>query len=75
MAKKIKRLKKSRKNAHIYFALLIGIAVVSFWRGAWGLMDLYLFPDNPSLSFVVSLVVGLSILISTHYLIRELIGD
>jgi hypothetical protein len=74
--KNIKRKNnKNHKNTHLYSALLIGIAVVSFWRGAWGLMDLYLFPDNPPLSFIVSLVIGLTILISTHYLIKELTGD
>lgn len=70
-----KKLKKRNKNKRLYFALLIGLAVVSFWRGAWGLMDLYLIPDNPTLSFSISLIVGLLILSVTHYLIKELLGE
>jgi len=76
MVKKIKKAThKNRKKSPLYFALLIGIAVVSFWRGVWGLMDLYLFPENQTISFIISLFIGLSILISTHYLIQELTGD
>ena len=40
-------------------AILVGAAIVMFWRGTWGLLDLYLFPDNQELSFVVSLLSGL----------------
>ena len=48
--------------------LLIAIAVVLFWRGAWGLMDLYVFPENTLLSYITSLVLGLVILFTTHKL-------
>jgi len=64
--KEIKRYKK------IFYALLIGIAVVSFWRGVWGLSDIYLFPSNQILSLSSSVVIGLLILFSTHKIIREL---
>lgn len=37
-----------------------------FWRGAWGLMDLYLFPDDPAMSFVASLLLGLIIIFFTN---------
>jgi len=53
-------------------AIGIGIAVVSFWRGAWGLMDIYLFPENPTLSFSASFIIGFVILYITHYIVREL---
>ncbi|HEY9847516.1 MAG TPA: hypothetical protein V6D03_15140 [Candidatus Caenarcaniphilales bacterium] len=29
------------------------------WRGIWGLFDVYLFPENPSLSYLLSLGLGL----------------
>jgi len=56
----------------ILYAILIAFAVVSFWRGVWGLMDIYLFPSNPTLSLFSSLFIGLVILAFTHHLIKEL---
>jgi len=53
-------------------ALLVATGVVLFWRGAWGLMDLYLFPNNLPLSFVSSLLLGILVLKLTHHLIDEL---
>ncbi|MBN1275410.1 hypothetical protein JXA12_03900 [Candidatus Woesearchaeota archaeon] len=64
---------KLLKPAHkMFFSLLIGVAVVAFWRGAWGLMDLYVLPGNPSASFLLSMVAGLAILAITHYWSKEL---
>ena len=68
----INRIKKMRPMKQILFAILIAFAVVSFWRGVWGLMDEYLFPNNYILSLWVSLVIGLIILLLTHYATREL---
>jgi predicted RND superfamily exporter protein len=56
-------------------ALVIGIAVVFFWRGAWGIMDLYLLPNNLTHSYIASLVLGVIILYSSHYLVKELLGE
>ncbi|MBU1198830.1 MAG: hypothetical protein KKF46_02020 [Nanoarchaeota archaeon] len=55
------------------FAVVIAFAVIAFWRGIWGLMDLYLIPNNPSLSYLLSIIIGLVILIGTHYTVKELI--
>ena len=56
----------------VVFALLIGFAVVSFWRGVWGLLDIYLLPTNMELSLWISLLMGIVILIWTHYAVKEL---
>jgi len=69
MYKKFKRMSKFKQ---VIFALLIGFAVVSFWRGIWELLDMYLLPNNRELSSWVSLVIGVVILITTHYAVREL---
>ena len=69
MLKKMSSLKYPKK---ILFAIIIGLAVVSFWRGAWQLMDLYFFPSNYILSNWTSLILGAIILITTHYVIKEL---
>lgn len=53
--------------------LIVGTAVVLFWRGAWGLMDLYIFPDNPAVSYIISLIAGLGILFVTRMLADELL--
>ena len=57
----------------VAFTLLIAFAVISFWRGAWGLMDLYFFPSNHLVSLLVSLFLGISILYFTKHLIKHLI--
>ncbi len=62
----------AKKRSHLHI-LLVGMAVILFWRGAWGLMDLYLFPDNPLVSYIVSLVAGFIILIITERFTDELI--
>lgn len=56
----------------VFHTSLIGFAIVAFWRGTWGLMDIYLFPDNRLLSFLVSILLGVVILYSTKNLIERL---
>ncbi len=67
-----KKFSEMKTKHQILFAVLIAFAVISFWRGVWGLMDQYLFPENYQLSLWVSLIVGLLILVSTHYATKEL---
>lgn len=69
MFKKISRMKNNHQTV---FAIVIAIAVVCFWRGIWGLLDVYLFPDNYVLSLWISLGIGLAILAITHYVVKEL---
>lgn len=54
--KKSSHLKKS-----IYY-LITGIGIVVFWRGIWGLADVYLYPEKPALSYIISLFAGMLIL-------------
>jgi hypothetical protein len=61
-----------RRGHKVSLALLIGFAVVAFWRGVWGLLDLYLFPNNLKLSLWVSALLGVIILISLHKLVKQL---
>ncbi|XP_015117594.1 uncharacterized protein LOC107041516 isoform X2 [Diachasma alloeum] len=42
----------------IFSAFVAAPAVVGYWRGTWGLSDLYMFPNDPVLSNVTSIVVG-----------------
>ncbi|MBT4165964.1 hypothetical protein HOE04_02920 [archaeon] len=62
---------ESRAKAIIY-TIIIGFAVIAFWRGVWGLLDIYIFPNNLELSLWTTTFLGIIILISTHHLIKEL---
>lgn len=64
-------MKKSKKRATLHIILVAG-AVVMFWRGAWGLMDLYIFPDHPLYSYITSILFGVIVLMITRRLEDEL---
>ncbi len=49
------------KKNYIFIAITVGIVFI--WRGIWGLADIYLFADRPVLSFSVSIVVGIIVLL------------
>ena len=57
----------------VFYTILVAFAIISFWRGAWGLMDLYLFPSHKVWSFLISILVGIGILYSTENLMKRLI--
>lgn len=65
--------KKKRNFKKILYTVIIAFAIVSFWRGVWGLMDLYFFPNNLPLSFSVSILIGILILYLTKHLIDDLV--
>jgi hypothetical protein len=54
--------RKSKKGHKIITAIICGFALIIFWRGVWGLADIYLFPENPALSASISIIIGISIL-------------
>ncbi|MCD6414223.1 MAG: hypothetical protein J7L23_01185 [Candidatus Diapherotrites archaeon] len=66
-------ISKMESKHQTLFAIIIAFAVISFWRGVWGLMDEYLFPNDYQLSLWFSLFLGLVILVITHYVTKELV--
>ena len=44
-------------------ALLLGLAAISAWRGVWLLSDLYIFPNDLTVSGIVSVAIGLVIFV------------
>ncbi len=54
-------------------SLLVITGVIFVWRGLWGLMDTYLFPDQPGLSFTVGLIIGMIMLYVPDDDLKELI--
>lgn len=65
-------LKKKKRWQQVIASLLIGVSIVSFWRGVWGLMDLYFFPLSEVMSYSFGLVVGLIVLYMTHHIVDRL---
>lgn len=57
---------------HAFYALLIGTSMIMLWRGIWGLLDFYLFPDNRPVSYMTSITIGLIILYSSGRLVKKL---
>lgn len=47
--------------------IIASIAIVGFWRGIWGLMDLYLLPTSLEKSYLSSVVIGLIILLGIAF--------
>lgn len=43
--------------------LVAVVGVVFIWRGIWGLADIYLLPNLPVMSLVVSIVIGIFLLL------------
>ena len=68
----VKIKKKIKGIEKLLYAVLIGLAVVGFWRGAWGIMDELIFKDNYLYSSITTLVAGIIILILTHKVTKEL---
>lgn len=64
-------LHRMRRENNNSFAMLIGVSVVLFWRGAWGLLDKFFIPHNDTLSYSISTILGLAILYYTHHLTKE----
>ncbi|MBU2524779.1 hypothetical protein KKG71_06325 [Patescibacteria group bacterium] len=63
------QFKKKYPNLH---TIIVVASVVLVWRGIWGLLDLYLFPSNPALSYLTSTLLGLIILWIDDFHLNEL---
>ncbi|MDP7282296.1 MAG: hypothetical protein QF475_01500 [Candidatus Undinarchaeales archaeon] len=70
-----KKFEQLRTKHQILFTLIIIFAVISIWRGVWGLSDQYLLPSKPILSLWVSLLIGIIILIGAHYSLKEIVKE
>lgn len=72
MRKFQKKIKDFEDRYHVIAALLIGTALILFWRGIWHLADLYLFPKSPATSAVASIVLAIVILYFRDFDLKEL---
>ena len=67
-----KKIKTFENKHHILAALLIGLALVLFWRGIWHVADVVIFPNNYFLSGVVCIVIAFIILYLRDFDLKEL---
>ncbi|XP_066592247.1 uncharacterized protein fusl isoform X2 [Prorops nasuta] len=42
----------------VFSAMVAAPAVVGYWRGTWGLSNIYIYPDDPIVSSLTSIVIG-----------------
>ncbi|MDO8467448.1 MAG: hypothetical protein Q7S56_00665 [Nanoarchaeota archaeon] len=72
--KEVEEKRKEKRNLRrIFLTITVAFAIIAFWRGVWGLLDIYLLPNNPQLSFWISIGLGVAILYSTENLVKRLI--
>ncbi|XP_063701586.1 uncharacterized protein LOC134831710 [Culicoides brevitarsis] len=43
-----------------YVTFVLATVIVTYWRGTWNLVALYLYPDNPTYSALASLAIGIN---------------
>jgi len=63
----LEKLFEKTSLGDVVVIIITSLAIVSFWRGVWGLMDLYLFPENLLLSLLISMAIGLAILLAIAF--------
>lgn len=61
-----------KKKHHLLRALLVVTAVIMIWRGMWNLLDFYLLPENPSVSSVLTILIGVGLLFIDDFRLDEL---
>jgi hypothetical protein len=53
-----------KKNPGLFQTIVIDLGAIMLWRGVWGLLDVFIFPENQALSFAISSILGIILLIS-----------
>lgn len=61
-----------RPSKKFFTEMLAIIAIVLIWRGLWNLLDMYVFPENPILSNLISLVLGTLLIYLPNKDLKEL---
>jgi hypothetical protein len=63
----LERIIEKTTIADAFIIFIAAFATVSFWRGIWGLMDLYLYPKDYKTSLIISVIIGLAVLFSIGF--------
>jgi hypothetical protein len=64
---------EKRYYKEVFYTITVAFAIVLFWRGIWGLLDLYLFPENKVISYLLSVIFGILILYKTENILERLV--
>jgi len=67
------KLSKLKKHHQLLFSLIVMSGMIGLWRGIWGLLDMYLLPNNLGISYTLSLLLGIVVISITHYTIDKLV--
>jgi len=62
----------TKKIKRVFNTLFVASGVILFWRGSWGLMDLYIHPTDPLVSYLISLSLGIIILVLSNHFFDQL---
>jgi hypothetical protein len=71
--KMINRISQLENRHQVIFSLIIGVAVVAFWRGAWGLFDAYFLPNHHFARLWSLMGLSVIILYVTDYLVKKML--
>lgn len=66
---------KLKTHHQVLYALIVATGVVAFWRGAWGVMDVLITPENYLLSSIISLAAGILILVGLHVVVSQFVYE
>jgi len=69
----LRRFTGLKRRHQLGFGIFLSVGIISLWRGIWGLSDIYLFPDDKTLSYISSFIIGLGIIAATDYLIDRVV--
>lgn len=61
-----------QKKYRIISTIIIAVGIIFVWRGVWVLTDIFLLPENYTLSAIVSILIGLGILYFRNFNLSEL---
>ncbi len=64
---------KKRRLKKVLYTIIIAFAIICFWRGVWGLLDIYLFPYHTTWSLLFSIFIGVIILYLAENEVEKLI--
>lgn len=65
----ITKFKQENPTANV---IIVVVAIIAFWRGMWGLLDVVLFPNSPMLSYLSSILIGALVLYLDGFSLKDL---
>ena len=68
-----RRFRKFRKDYDSNLnTIVICISVIMVWKWIWDLLEIYVFPNNPTLSNIVCVIIWVAVLLVDDWKLEEL---